>query len=134
MVTKRSAGTAPALFGRVAEILETARASVARTVNTTQVVANWLVGREIVEEEQRGRRRAGYGDQVVVQLAGQLTAAYGRGWSAQNLFYMKQFYTTYPGLIAAEKILHAVRGESAVRAILHASRGETQEVNHGTQC
>ena len=128
MVTKRAAGTAPALFGRVAEILETARASVARTVNTTQVVANWLVGREIVEEEQRGRRRAGYGEQVVVQLAGQLTAAYGRGWSAQNLFYMKQFYTTYPGLIAAEKILHAVRGESAVRAILHASRGASVAV------
>ena len=128
MVTKRAAGTAPALFGRVAEILETARASVARTVNTTQVVANWLVGREIVEEEQRGRRRAGYGEQVVVQLAGQLTAAYGRGWSAQNLFYMKQFYTTYPGLIAAERILHAVRGESAVRAILHASRGESVAV------
>lgn len=128
MVTKRAAGTAPVLFGRVAEILETARASVARTVNTTQVVANWLVGREIVEEEQRGRRRAGYGEQVVVQLAGQLTAAYGRGWSAQNLFYMKQFYTTYPGLIAAEKILHAVRGESAVRAILHASRGASVAV------
>ncbi len=125
MVTKRAAGSAPALFGRVAEILETARASVARTVNTTQVVANWLIGREIVEEEQRGRRRAGYGEQVVLQLAGQLTAAFGRGWSAQNLFYMKQFYATYPGLIAAEKILHAVRGESAVRAILHASRGES---------
>ncbi len=125
MVTKRAAGSAPALFCRVAEILETARASVARTVNTTQVVANWLIGREIVEEEQSGRRRAGYGEQVVLQLAGQLTAAFGRGWSAQNLFYMKQFYTTYPGLIAAEKILHAVRGESAVRAILHASRGES---------
>ena len=50
---------------------------------------------------------------MVLQLAGQLTAAYGRGWSAQNLFYMKQFYATYPGLIAAEKILHAVRGELA---------------------
>ena len=82
MVTKRAAGSAPALFCRVAEILETARDSVARTVNTTQVVANWLIGREIVEAEQRGRRRAGYGEHVVLQLAGQLTAAFGRGWSA----------------------------------------------------
>ena len=28
-----------------------------RTVNTTQVVANWLIGREIVEAEQRGQQR-----------------------------------------------------------------------------
>ena len=125
MVTKRAASTVPALYGRVAEILETARASIARTVNTTQVVANWLIGREIVEEEQRGRRRAGYGQQVVLQLAEQLTADYGRGWSAQNLFYMKQFYATYPGLIVADKILHAVRGESGVGAILRAPRGES---------
>ena len=102
-------------------------ASVARTVNTTQFVANWLIGREIVEEEQHGcgRRRAGYAENVVLQLAGQLTSVYWRGWSAQNLFYMKQFYATFPGLIAAEKILHAVRGESAVKAILHAPRGKS---------
>lgn len=62
---------------------------------------------------------------MVLQLAGQLTAAYGRVWSAQNLSYMKQFYATYPGLIAAEKILHAVREESAVKAILRARRGKS---------
>ena len=28
----------------------------ARSVNTTHVVANWLIGREIVEEEQKGTR------------------------------------------------------------------------------
>jgi hypothetical protein len=47
------------LYERIRQILESARSSVARTVNTTQVVANWLIGREIVEEEQRGKRRAG---------------------------------------------------------------------------
>ena len=40
------------LFTRVCEILESAKTNVARSVNTTQVIANWLVGREIVEEEQ----------------------------------------------------------------------------------
>jgi hypothetical protein len=48
-----------ALYRRIREILESARTSVARTVNTAQVVANWLVGREIVEEEQRGKVKAG---------------------------------------------------------------------------
>ena len=41
-----------ALYGRVRQILESARTSAARSVNTAQVVANWMVGREIVEEEQ----------------------------------------------------------------------------------
>ena len=51
---KEAVTTASRLHDRIREILESARASVARSVNTTQVVANWLIGREIVEEEQRG--------------------------------------------------------------------------------
>jgi len=43
----------------------------------------------------------------------QLTATYGRGWSSQNLFYMKRFYQCYPRLIDPGDILHAVRGESS---------------------
>ena len=53
------------IYQRIREILESARTGVARTVNTTQVVANWLVGREIVEEEQRGKKRAGYGERLL---------------------------------------------------------------------
>lgn len=51
----------PSLYNRIRMILESARSGVLRTVNTTQVIANWLVGREIVEEEQHGKRRASYG-------------------------------------------------------------------------
>ena len=121
---KQRMASAP-LYGRVREILEAARAGVVRTVNTTQVVANWLIGREIVEEEQQGRRRAEYGLQLVTQLSEQLTTTYGRGWSAQNLFYMKQFYLSYPSLLPASGILHAVRGEFPEAAIVHAARGES---------
>lgn len=73
---KRSARTAPKappLYARIRQILESARASAARSVNTTQVVANWLVGQEIAEEEQKGRRRAGYGQTLVNGLAVRLT-------------------------------------------------------------
>ncbi|MEQ1662439.1 MAG: PDDEXK nuclease domain-containing protein [Thiobacillus sp.] len=121
---KKSALTAPHLFDRVRDILESARSNVARTVNTTQVVANWLIGREIVEEEQRGKRRADYGQQQVAQLSDALTAAYGKGWSVQSLFYMKQFYQSYPRLLAEDGIIHAARGVLPGAAILHAVRGE----------
>ena len=66
------------LYERIRQILESARASVARTVNTTQVVANWLIGREIVEEEQRGRKKAEYGQQLIADLSVKLQKDYGR--------------------------------------------------------
>lgn len=88
------------LFGRVREILEAARAGVARTVNTTQVAANWLIGREIVEEEQRGQRRAGYGAKLLAELSARLNTAFGRGYSVDNLEAFRQFYLDYPQLIS----------------------------------
>lgn len=61
------------LFVRVAAIIDAARTHVARSVNTAMVHAYWLVGREIVEEEQSGRERAAYGEQVIARLAAELT-------------------------------------------------------------
>lgn len=82
------------------EILEAARAGVARTVNTTQVAANWLIGREIVEEEQRGQRRAGYGAKLLAELSARLNKEFGRGYSVDNLEAFRQFYLDYPQLIS----------------------------------
>jgi hypothetical protein len=44
------------LFKRVAKIIESARGRVARSVNSPMVQAYWLIGREIVEIEQQGKR------------------------------------------------------------------------------
>lgn len=94
--------TAPptALYGRIRDILQAARANIVRTVNTTQVVANWLVGREIVEAEQRGQQRAAYGAQLLEGLSARLTQDFGRGWSVDNLEAFRQFYLLYPRLIS----------------------------------
>ena len=90
----------PDLLVRVLDILQTARLQAVRSVNTTQVVANWLVGREIVEDEQRGKRRAGYGSRVLAELSAQLAHAFGRGYSVDNLEAFRQFYLHYPRLIS----------------------------------
>jgi hypothetical protein len=100
------------IYKRVQRILESARANVARSVNTTQVVANWLVGREIVEEEQKGKRRARYGQRLLEDLSARLTADYGSGFSMQSLRYMRQFYLEYPELLKEPPIRHTVRGKS----------------------
>lgn len=120
-----------ALYDRIREIVEAARAGAARSVNTAQVASNWLIGREIVEEEQKGQERADYGKKLIESLSEKMAKSHGAGYSAQNLFYMVQFYRTYPELLSSGNILHAVRGELTVaeagseKSILHALRGKS---------
>ncbi len=112
MTAKKGAGAEPGLYGRVREILDAARAGIARTVNTTQVLANWLIGREIVEQEQRGEHRAGYGAKLLTRLSLRLTRDFGRGYSVDNLEAFRQFYLEYPLLIS-----ETVRRKLAMPAI-----------------
>lgn len=96
---KAVAGT-PRLYDRIRNILESARTGVARTVNTTQVVANWLIGREIVEEEQAGKRRAVYGAEMLRDLAARLKADFGSGYGVDNLELFRRFYLEYSHLLS----------------------------------
>src|SRR5262245_28802639 len=96
------------VYTRIRQILESAQATAARSVNTAQVVANWLIGREIVEEEQRGKKRAGYGEALLEDLSARLSADYESGYSVQTLRYFRQFYLEFPNLVV---IRHALRGE-----------------------
>jgi hypothetical protein len=79
------------LYERVAEILEQARGQVVRTINTAMVQTYWLIGREVVEVEQAGEQRAGYGEEIIQKLAVRLMSAYGKGFSAPNLRRMRRF-------------------------------------------
>ena len=98
------------VFDRIARILEHARSGIARTVNTTQVVANWLVGRELVEDEQQGRRKARYGDELLRTIAGRLQTSFGGGYSHTNLKLFRQFYQMYPRLLDGS-IGHTLRDQ-----------------------
>jgi len=98
-----------AVYRRIRDILDSARAGAARSVNTIHVVANWLIGREIVEEEQKGRRRAEYGRRLIENLSKRLVRDFGRGFAVRNLETFRAFYLGYPELV----IPHAVRAESA---------------------
>lgn len=109
-------------FERIRVILENARKKAARSVNTAQVMAYWLVGREIVEDEQHGARRAGYGEHLLRDLADRLKAEYGSGFSYQNLKFIRQFYQQFPGLLDTAQIGHALRSQSTEPSKGHAAR------------
>ena len=92
------------LFKNVRAILAKARATVYTAANTAMVEAYWNVGREIVEK-QGGASRAKYGDGLVKSLAVRLTAEFGDGFTAVNLFNMRQFYLTFPKFYALRREL-----------------------------
>jgi predicted nuclease of restriction endonuclease-like (RecB) superfamily len=115
------------IYQRIRQILESARVNVARSVNTTQVMAYWLIGREIVEDEQRGKRRAGYGEQLLAELSGRLTGEFGKGVSVRNLEHCRNFYREYPRLLDG-KISNAVRSifpEAGTTEISYAGRSKS---------
>lgn len=107
------------LYGRIHAILTTARTNVMRTVNTEMVRSYWLVGREIVEEEQSGQARAAYGEDVVTQISSRLQSAFGKGFTTTNIKYMRLFYLAYPQLLDTSPIRHAVRDEFKTTGILN---------------
>jgi predicted nuclease of restriction endonuclease-like (RecB) superfamily len=83
------------LFDRVATILDEARSSVVRAVNSRMVLAYWLIGREIVLELQGGEDRAEYGKEVIRGLSNRLTSRYGPGYSVSSLRDFRWFYTVF---------------------------------------
>ena len=80
------------LLAGISDLLGQARRTSARAVNNIITGTYWEVGRRIVEFEQGGKARAGYGESVIERLAGDLTAKHGRGFSERNVWKMKLFY------------------------------------------
>ena len=92
-------GAAANYAGLVADLgrlLEDARRAAARAVNRVMTATYWEFGRRIVEFEQGGEMRAGYGEELIKQLAADLGRRFGRGFSHPNLSRFRQFYRAYP--------------------------------------
>jgi len=84
------------LLGNLAGLIRQARQQAIRAVDVLQVQTCWQIGRHIVEFEQGGEARAGYGRQLLPSLAEALTAEFGKGFDASNLRYMRLFYQAFP--------------------------------------
>jgi predicted nuclease of restriction endonuclease-like (RecB) superfamily len=78
------------------DLLESARRTSSRTVNTIMTATYWEIGRRIVEFEQGGNIRAKYRAGLLERLSKDLTSRFGRGLSVDNLETMRLFYKTYP--------------------------------------
>ncbi|MFA4839479.1 MAG: PDDEXK nuclease domain-containing protein [Candidatus Neomarinimicrobiota bacterium] len=84
------------VFQNIRNILENARAQVYRSVNFIMVEAYWNIGRIIVDEEQKGKRRAEFGQRLIAELSKKLSAEFGSGFDPSNLRYMRLFFFRFP--------------------------------------
>lgn len=83
-------------YENIKEILQKARENIYTKVNFVMVEAYWHIGEQIVNEEQNGQDRAKYGSFLIEELSAKLTKEFGKGFSKQSLWNMRQFYNTFP--------------------------------------
>ena len=54
------------------------------------------VGKRIIEQEQKGNRKAKYGSYLIKRLSQELSDEYGTGFSVANIRNCRQLYLTFP--------------------------------------
>ncbi|MCK5492907.1 MAG: DUF1016 family protein, partial [Candidatus Omnitrophica bacterium] len=79
----------------IGALLAEGRRQAFRKVNSILVETYWNIGRRIVEHEQQGEEKAEYGSRLLKDLAGDLKAEYGKGFSKSNIYLMRLFYLKY---------------------------------------
>ncbi len=83
-------------YREIADLLLCARSKSYVSVNVIMVETYWQIGKRIVEEEQHGENRAGYGEYLIVHLSRYLTDLLGKGFSEANIRNFRQFYLKFP--------------------------------------
>jgi len=92
------------LIQQIKSIIATAKDRAIRSVDTERVLMYWQIGKVILEEEQEGKERAGYGKFLIKSLAEALEPQFGSGFSYRQLNLFRQFYRSFP-------IMNALRSQ-----------------------
>ena len=78
------------------DIVKSARKHAYSSICFAQVQSNWLLGKRIVEQIQKGTDKAEYGKHILKIASESLTEEFGKGYDESNLRYMRLFYKTFP--------------------------------------
>lgn len=125
---------AESLYKRVSQHIDNARQVVQRSVDNEMVRAYWLIGRDIVEEEQHGKERAKYGQSVLQALSVKLKQKYKTGFGVDTLERIRKFYLIYQDdmaiSISAEPLRKSERSLSAEKFALAPKEAKILSVAH----
>lgn len=113
------------LLQDIRALIFSARQTVARNVNTLQTFTCFEIGRKIVEQEQRGKNRADYGEKLLIHLSHKLTSEFGKGFSLTNLKLMRQFFLLYSDRIGQTPSGQFTKRLAAPSALASARKSQT---------
>jgi len=91
-------------IAQLKQIILIARQKTYTAVNFAQIEANWLIGQRIVEQEQRGKKRAEYGKYVIKLASQELTKEFGKGFSERNLENFRRFYLMFSNMLIPQTL------------------------------
>jgi predicted nuclease of restriction endonuclease-like (RecB) superfamily len=117
------------VYSSISKHLHDARGNAVRSINTEMVQAYWLIGRDIVEEEQSGEERAEYGSHLLQEISKRLTKEFGTGFSVRTLIDIRRFYLVYDEINDNKRITHALHAKSNAhnnKQITHALRAQSK--------
>ncbi len=83
------------IIREIKSIISKARYNAFNAVNTEMLKAYFEIGRKIVEEEQKGERRAGYGEKLIDTLSKEQMEEFKKGFDVTNLRRIRRFYLIY---------------------------------------
>ena len=98
-----------AWLGGLKSRIRSARISAARAVNRELILLYWDIGRGIVEKQED----LGWGKSVVEQLSLDLRSEFPgmKGFSANNLWLMRQFYSEYSSPAFLEQLVQEMQSQ-----------------------
>lgn len=88
----------------IKQIVSTAKFQSYKAINLMQVASNWLVGKRIVEQEQKGAAKAEYGKQIIKIASDALTQEFGKGYSETNIRNYRKFYLMFNKLVIQQAV------------------------------
>ena len=80
------------LYDNAISIIDSGRKKIVETLYNESTKSYYMLGKLIVEDEQKGSIKAEYGKKVVENLSNKLTIKYGKGFSNSTLWDCKKFY------------------------------------------
>jgi predicted nuclease of restriction endonuclease-like (RecB) superfamily len=76
-------------------LLRKAQDTLLKQVNSVMVYTYFELGKQIVEQEQKGKSYADYGTFILSELSERLTIEFGKGYSKRNLELIRKFYIIF---------------------------------------
>jgi len=85
----------PSYIAEIKQIIISARNKAHTAINSAMIEAYWLIGKRIVEEEQKGKERAEYGQEIIKTLSKELKSEFGTGFGERILRDSRRFYLCF---------------------------------------